>query len=84
MVRIHRGGTTDGPRRTASSVSEDGPSSSEGLSTGVLIGIILPIISITVGLIGIAVKIYFAKRKKTKTMQDDSFEYRESSPYYRR
>lgn len=58
--------TTAGPTQTAS--SEDGagpPTSGGGLSTGALIGIILPIVSITVGLIGIAVKIYFGRKRKT-------------------
>jgi len=49
-----------------------------------MVGIILPVISITIGIIGIAVKIYLAKRKKNNTVPNNSFNYHKDNVYYPR
>jgi len=54
------------------------------LSTGALIGIILPIVSIVVGLIGIAVKIYFGRRRRAEeAASNGSFgHHKDGNGYY--
>ena len=56
-----------GPTQTAASGDMGSlPASGGELITGALIGIILPIVSIVVGVIGIAVKIYFGRRRRAE------------------